>query len=109
MTNTGPSEQRRKFCLARRFPGIGQLAGFLGAAVLLTALVSLQAEGNNAQRAIENLENCSAEERERSSCIKILKRDSVKGGKERIKAQLRGGRIIWYEFDKKSGNVRRVN
>ena len=109
MTNTGPSEQRVKSGLARRFPGIGQLAGFLGAVALLSALVSLQAEGNNAQSAIENLENCSAEERERSSCIKILKRDSATGGKERIKAQLRGGRIIWYEFDKKSGNVRRVN
>ena len=109
MTTTGPSEQRRQSGISRRFPGIGQLAGFLGAAVLLTALVSPQAEGNNAQRAIEKLENCSAEERDRSSCIKILKRESSKGGRERIKAQLRGGRIIWYEFDKKSGNVRRVN
>jgi hypothetical protein len=79
----------------------------LGAALLLTALISLPAEGNNAQRAIERLENCTSEER--AGCIKILKRESVGGGKERIKAQLRGGRIIWYEFDRKTGNVRRVN
>ena len=109
MTTTGPPEQRRRSDTSRRRHGIGQLTGFLAAAVLLTSLISLQAEGNNAERAIENLENCSAEERGRGTCIKILKRESAGGGRERIKAQLRGGRIIWYEFDRKSGKVRRVN
>lgn len=68
----------------------------------------LQAQVTDAQRAIENLEGCNREER-KQDCIKILKRESRGEGRQAIKAQVRGGRIIWYDFDKKTGDVRRTN
>ena len=76
--------------------------------LLLTLVPSLQAQVVDAQRAIEKLERCDKQERE-SGCINILKRKSAGDGKQAIKAQVRGGRIIWYEYDKKTGTVRRTN
>ena len=76
--------------------------------LLLTLVPSLQAQVVDAQRAIEKLERCDKQERE-SRCINILKRESAGDGKQAIKAQVRGGRIIWYEYDKKTGTVRRTN
>jgi hypothetical protein len=67
-----------------------------------------QAQAAGAQRAIEKLESCSAKER-KSGCVRILKVEPGKGGKQAIKAQVRGRRIIWYEYDRKSGRVRRTN
>ncbi len=60
------------------------------------------------QRAIEALEGCTPEERKKG-CINILSRKQAGNGKQAIKAQVRGGRIIWYEYDSKSGRVRRTN
>ena len=69
---------------------------------------ALQAQVTDAQRAIENLEGCDSRER-KQGCIKILKRETRDEGRQAIKAQVRGGRIIWYEFDRKTGSVRRTN
>lgn len=60
------------------------------------------------QRAIERLEGCSKSER-KEGCVNILKRRKGEQGKREIKAEIRGGRIIWYEYDKQSGSVRRMN
>ena len=68
----------------------------------------LHAQVSDAQRAIENLEGCEPQER-KQGCIKILKRESRGDGRQAIKAQVRGGRSIWYEFDGKTGSVRRTN
>jgi hypothetical protein len=68
----------------------------------------LQAQVTDAQQAIEELERCDREERQQG-CIKILKRESRGEGRQAIKAQVRGGRIIWYEFNRKTGSVRRTN
>ena len=76
--------------------------------LLLTLVPSLQAQVVDAQRAIEKLESCDKQER-KSGCINILKRESAANDKQAIKAQVRGGRIIWYEYDKKTGTVRRTN
>ena len=76
--------------------------------LLLTLIPSLQAQVGSAQRAIEALESCSKKER-KSGCIKILKQRSAGENKQAVKAQVRGGRIIWYEYDKKTGSVRRTN
>ena len=77
-------------------------------ALLLGLAPSLQAQVAGAQRAIEKLEHCDKEER-KNGCINILKRESTGENKQSIKAQVRGGRIIWYEYDKKTGTVRRTN
>jgi hypothetical protein len=77
-------------------------------AALLAMVPSLEAQVNNALRAIENLEGCSRKER-KQACVNILKQQPAAGSKQAIKAQLRGGRIIWYEYDAKSGTVRRTN
>jgi hypothetical protein len=66
------------------------------------------AQAAGAQRAIERLENCKPEER-KSGCVSILKVQGGKGEKQAVKARIRGGRIIWYEYDRKSGRVRRTN
>jgi hypothetical protein len=66
------------------------------------------AQGAGPQRAIEALEGCSAKER-KQGCINILTRRSLDENKQAIKAQVRGGRIIWYEFNSKTGRVRRTN
>ncbi len=77
-------------------------------ALPLALMPMLQAQVGDAQRAIESLEGCDREER-KQGCIKILKRESRGEGRQAIKAQVRGGRIIWYEFDNKTGSVRRTN
>lgn len=61
-----------------------------------------------AQKAIEALENCSQQDR-KSGCVKILKRKPAGEDKQAIKAQVRGGRIIWYEYNVRTGSVRRTN
>lgn len=76
--------------------------------LLLLLVPSIQAQVSSAQRAIEQLEGCSKKER-KSGCINILKRQSRGEGKQAIKAQVRGGRIIWYEYSRKTGTVRRTN
>lgn len=76
--------------------------------LLLIFTPVLHAQVPNAQRAIEKLEGCSQQER-KSACIHILKRENAGDNKQAIKAQVRGGRIIWYEYNKKTGQVRRTN
>ena len=83
-------------------------ARMLATAMLLALVPSIEAQVASPQRAIETLEGCSKKER-KSGCITILKRESAGAGKQAVKAQVRGGRIIWYEYDKKSGAVRRTN
>ena len=89
---------------ARYWPRVRTLAVLL----LLTLVAPLQAQVTNAQRAIEALEGCSQKER-KSGCIKILKRRPEGQTTQAVKAQVRGGRIIWYEYDRKTGAVRRTN
>ena len=68
--------------------------GFLAAVALTITLVStLQAQGNQALRAIEKLEGCSDRER-KAGCVKILKKKRSENGRQSIKAQVRGERII---------------
>lgn len=107
------STSRRPDAVASKhvIPGQRGLRRWVGAIFMIflfTLLPALQAQGVDAQRAIEKLEGCDAQER-KSGCINILKRQSAGDGKQAIKAQVRGGRIIWYEYDKKSGSARRTN
>ena len=60
------------------------------------------------QRAIEKLEGCSREERS-SGCVNILASKPAGENRKAIKAQIRGGRIIWYEYNTRTGQVRRTN
>ena len=85
-------------------------AAFIFALLLIPLFLAPPAEAQaaGAQRAIEKLEGCSEKER-KSGCIEILKVQRGKGDKQAVKAQVRGGRIIWYEYDRKSGRVRRTN
>ena len=76
--------------------------------VLLLSGLATEAQMASPQRAIERLEGCSDKER-KQGCISILARRSAGEGKQAIKAQVRGGRIIWYEYDSKTGRVRRTN
>jgi hypothetical protein len=66
------------------------------------------AQAAGAQQAIEALENCEQKDRQKG-CVKILKRKPAGKDKQAIKAQVRGGRIIWYEYNVKTGSVRRTN
>jgi hypothetical protein len=66
------------------------------------------AQGSGAKSAIEQLENCSGKE-QRSGCVKILKKRKPQDDRVRVKAQIRGGRIIWYEYNQATGRVRRLN
>ena len=91
-----------------RHPGHWRRAWGICVALLLGLAPSLQAQVAGAQRAIEKLEHCDKEER-KNGCINILKRESTGENKQAIKAQVRGGRIIWYEYDKKTGAARRTN
>ncbi len=79
-------------------------------ACLLACLVLLPsfstAQGSGPRRAIEKLEGCGAGER---GCVRILKQKSGDNGRKEVKAQLRGGRIIWYEYNPKTGKARRLN
>ncbi len=76
--------------------------------ILLVAGLPSEAQVSNPKRAIERLEGCSKEER-KQACINILDKRQAGKGKQAVKAQVRGGRIIWYEYDKKTGKVRRTN
>ncbi len=76
----------------------------LGAGALMLAPL-LEAGNGSARQAIEQLENCQRGEK---GCVKILKQRR-KNGLLEIKAQVRGGRIIWYVYDPDSGRVRRMN
>lgn len=78
------------------------------ALLLILGGLSSEAQVTSPKRAIERLEGCSKEER-KQACINILARKSAGDGKQAIKAQVRGGRIIWYEYDNKTGKVRRTN
>lgn len=77
-------------------------------AALLVTVPLFEAQASPAKRAIEDMERCSAEER-KSGCVQILKQEKRGGGRVAIKAKIRGGRIIWYEYDRDSGRVRRTN
>lgn len=87
-------------------PGVFFLALILIACMWVSPVVQAQAAG--AQRAIEKLENCDSG-KGNAACVKILKVEQRGDGKQAIKAQVRGRRIIWYEYDRKSGKVRRTN
>ena len=78
------------------------------ALVFTLAATPVQAQAAKPQRAIEQLEGCSKEERKKG-CISILSRRQESENKLAIKAQVRGGRIIWYEYNSKTGRVRRTN
>lgn len=109
MSTSTPSEHGRA-PLASRVPrAAGRYLGALLLALVLAAMPSIEARAADAKRAIERLEGCSNKERSSGNCINILKRESAGKGKQRIKAQVRGGRIIWYEFDTGTGRVRRAN
>jgi hypothetical protein len=76
--------------------------------LVLCAVPVAHANASKVQRAIESLEGCSAAERSQD-CVKILKRKPLDGKRQAIKAQVRGGRIIWYEYDSATGKARRTN
>jgi hypothetical protein len=76
--------------------------------ILLLVAGASGAQAKNPKRAIEDLEGCSKQER-KQSCIDILDKRSAGKNKQAIKAQVRGGRIIWYEYDSETGKVRRTN
>jgi hypothetical protein len=69
---------------------------------------STVAQAAKPQKAIEKLEGCSREERQQG-CINILKQRKAGDNRLEVKAQVRGKRIIWYEYNKQSGAVRRTN
>ncbi len=83
----------------------------LRAGVIVVLLASGFAPGAHAQpgaqQAIERAEGCSPQEQ---GCVRILRRragddpDTV-----HIKAEIRGKRIIWYQYDIRTGRVRRLN
>lgn len=77
-------------------------------ALAMSATLQAQADAAGARRAIESLEACSEKERAQG-CVKILKRKSLGDNKHAIKAQVRGGRIIWYEYNGTTGSVKRTN
>ena len=82
-------------------------------ALLLVSLLSLipfayAQAAPGPQKAIEALEKCSPQDR-KNGCVKILKRKPAGEDQQAIKAQVRGGRIIWYEYNVKTGSVRRTN
>ena len=77
-------------------------------ALAMASVPAFEAQGASAKRAIEDLERCTASERSQG-CVKILKKKSLGNNKQAIKAQVRGGRIIWYEYDGATGRVRRTN
>jgi hypothetical protein len=109
MSTSTPSDHGRERKTSRHLCATRRRFGALLLALFFVAVPSLEVHANDARRAIEKLEGCSGKERAAGACIKILKRESAGKGKQRIKAQVRGGRIIWYEFDTNSGRVRRAN
>ena len=109
MSNSNRSDQSTTQAGGGRSAHRWHPLGALLLALLLVTVPTIEAQVGKAQRAIEDLEGCSKQERSSGRCINILKRESAGKGKQRIKAQVRGGRIIWYEFDSKSGKARRAN
>ncbi len=109
MSTSTPSDRGRERNRSRHLSAARRRFGALLLALFFVAVPSLEVQANDAKRAIEKLEGCSGKERAAGTCVNILKRESAGKGKQRIKAQVRGGRIIWYEFDTKSGRVRRAN
>ncbi len=105
-------ETRKLTDQAKNKPGkraaLWHLGRLVSLALILLGGQAAEAQQSNPKRAIENLEGCSKEER-KQACINILDRRPAANGKQAIKAQVRGGRIIWYEYDKKTGKVRRTN
>ena len=77
-------------------------------ALMLALVPASNAQVNKAQRAIERLEKCSKQERQ-SGCVDVLKVEQSGKNKLAVKAQVRGARIIWYEYNKKAGKARRTN
>ncbi len=77
-------------------------------AALLLLIPVLEAQASRPKRAIEDLEACSDKER-KEGCVRILKQEKRGNGTVAIKAKIRGGRIIWYEYNSDSGRVRRTN
>jgi hypothetical protein len=112
--STYPRPEFRPFTKLKRCqPATARGTVLLVSAVCVALLLCLstapaKAQGAKPQRAIEALEGCSAEER-KQGCINILTRRPAGENKQAIKAQVRGGRIIWYEYDSKTGRVRRTN
>jgi hypothetical protein len=76
--------------------------------LVLLLCVGQQAQALGPREAIEKLEGCSASERG-DGCVKILKKKAATGDIQEVKAQIRGGRIIWYQYDRKTGRVKRLN
>lgn len=109
MSTSSPSDRGREHGKSRQLAATRRRFGALLLALVFVAVPGREARANDAKRAIEKLEGCSGKERGAGKCVKILKRESAGKGRQRIKAQVRGGRIIWYEFDTKSGRVRRAN
>ena len=92
----------------KRPPGPCSLLRALLLISLLSFIPFAHAQASSAQQAIEALENCDQKDRQKG-CVKILKRKPAGKDKQAIKAQVRGGRIIWYEYNVKTGSVRRTN
>jgi hypothetical protein len=86
----------------------GPRAAVLMLLLALALAPSMGAQASPAKRAIEDLEGCSEKER-REDCVRILKQEKRAGERLAVKAKIRGGRIIWYEYDRQSGRVRRLN
>ncbi len=76
--------------------------------ILLTLTPLTHAQNGGVRQAIEQLEHCSSRE-SKAGCVRILKQQPKKNGWRAVKAQIRGGRIIWYEFNPRTGAVRRTN
>ena len=93
----------------KRPPGhCGWLRALLCVSILSSIPFACVQAAPGAQKAIETLENCSQQDRKKG-CVKILKRKPAGDDRQAIKAQVRGGRIIWYEYNVKTGSVRRTN
>ena len=102
MSNQHKSQVSRSAGLSRRS------RPWILLALLFAFLPVAEAQVAKAQRAIERLEKCSKQERQ-SGCVDILKVEQLGKNKLAIKAQVRGARIIWYEYNKNSGKVKRTN
>ena len=78
-------------------------------ALLACVLVSggvVQAQNLSAKQAIGRFEGCSSNDR---SCVRILKRNFMGKGIVDVKAQIRNGRIYWYRYNKRTGELVRLN
>ena len=82
-----------------------RLTALLCAIVLATA-GSAVANQPTAKQAIGQFERCASDERQ---CVRILKRNFLGQGIVEVKAQIRNGRIYWYRYNKRSGELVRLN